>query len=138
MLFVVSSCLMVYQGLRKCKMNISSQVVSNIVDWIDNNIEKPLQIKDVAEHAGYSIRHFQRIFSCYHGVSPRRYIRERRLNLAAQLLLNTDMSVYEICLKYGFSSQQAFTRMFTRLFRCSPALYRIKFRAGNGKSMPSH
>ena len=43
-----------------------------------------------------------------------RYIRERKLLLAARDLRDTDQRVYDICLKYGFDSQQTFTRVFTR------------------------
>ena len=45
-----------------------------------------------------------------------RYIRERKLLLAARDLRDTDQRVYDICLKYGFDSQQTFTRIFTRTF----------------------
>ena len=50
----------------------------------------------------------------YKGESLGRYIRERKLLLAARDLRDTDQRVYDICLKYGFDSQQTFTRVFTR------------------------
>ena len=45
----------------------------------------------------------------YKGESLGRYIRERKLLLAARDLRDTDQRVYDICLKYGFDSQQTFT-----------------------------
>ncbi len=53
-----------------------------------------------------------------------RYVRERKLKLAARDLLDTDQKVYDICLKYGFDSQQTFTRIFTRTFNLPPGAYR--------------
>lgn len=53
-----------------------------------------------------------------------RYIRERKLLLAARDLRDTDQRVYDICLKYGFDSQQTFTRIFTRTFNLPPGAYR--------------
>ena len=53
---------------------------------------------------------------CFYSTKGRawgRYIRERKL-LAARDLRDTDQRVYDICLKYGFDSQQTFTRVFTR------------------------
>ena len=47
----------------------------------------------------------------YKGESLGRYIRERKLLLAARDLRDTDQRVYDICLKYGFDSQQTFTRI---------------------------
>ena len=52
-----------------------------------------------------------------------RYIREKLL-LAARDLRDTDQRVYDICLKYGFDSQQTFTRVFTRTFNQPPGAYR--------------
>ena len=39
-------------------------------------------------------------------------------------LRDTDQRVYDICLKYGFDSQQTFTRVFTRTFNLPPGAYR--------------
>ena len=53
-----------------------------------------------------------------------RYIRERKLLLAARDLRDTDQRVYDICLKYGFDSQQTFTRIFTVPSISPPGAYR--------------
>ena len=97
-------------------MTISAQVIDTIVEWIDDNLHQPLRIDDIARHAGYSKWHLQRLFLQYKGESLGRYIRERKLLLAARDLRDTDQRVYDICLKYGFDSQQTFTRVFTRTF----------------------
>ena len=49
---------------------------------------------------------------------------KRKLLLAARDLRDTDQRVYDICLKYGFDSQQTFTRVFTRTFNLPPGAYR--------------
>ena len=63
-------------------------------------------------------------FYQYKGESLGRYIRERKLLLAARDLRDTDQRVYDICLKYGFDSQQTFTHVFTRTFNQPPGAYR--------------
>ncbi|WP_269755705.1 helix-turn-helix domain-containing protein [Klebsiella pneumoniae] len=84
-------------------MTISAQVIDTIVEWIDDNLHQPLRIDDIARHAGYSKWHLQRLFLQYKGESLGRYIRERKLLLAARDLRDTDQRVYDICLKYGLS-----------------------------------
>jgi AraC family multidrug resistance transcriptional activator len=98
-------------------MTISAQVIDTIVEWIDDNLHQPLRIEEIARHAGYSKWHLQRLFMQYKGESLGRYIRERKLLLAARDLRESDEKVYDICLRYGFDSQQTFTRVFTRWTR---------------------
>lgn len=81
-------------------MTISAQVIDTIVEWIDDNLNQPLRIDDIARHAGYSKWHLQRLFMQYKGESLGRYVRERKLKLAARDLRDTDQKVYDICLKY--------------------------------------
>ncbi len=66
-------------------MTISAQVIDTIVEWIDDNLHQPLRIDDIARHAGYSKWHLQRLFLQYKGESLGRYIRERKLLLAAAI-----------------------------------------------------
>ena len=88
-------------------MTISLKVIDTIVEWIDDNLHQPLRIDDIARHAGYSKWHLQRLFLQYKE-SLGLYSR-RKLLLAARDLRDTDQRVYDICLKYGFDSQQTFT-----------------------------
>ena len=101
-----------------------TELATQVVDWIDDNLHQPLRIDEIARRAGYSKWHLQRIFLQHKGESLGRYIRHRKLNLAADELCTTDQKVYDICLKYGFDSQQTFTRIFTRTFHQSPGAYR--------------
>lgn len=105
-------------------MTISAQVIDTIVEWIDDNLHQPLRIEEIARHAGYSKWHLQRLFMQYKGESLGRYIRERKLLMAARDLRESDERVYDICLRYGFDSQQTFTRIFTRTFNQPPGAYR--------------
>jgi AraC family multidrug resistance transcriptional activator len=66
----------------------------------------------------------------YKGESLGRYIRERKLLLAARDLRESNERVYDICLRYGFDSQQTFTRIFTRTFNQPPGAYRKRTTAG--------
>lgn len=109
-------------------MSIPENIVDDIISWIDNNLGKELNVNVVAAHAGYSVWHFQRIFSARTGVPMARYIRELRLKLAARMLSETDLPILEISQQFGFTSQQAFTRIFTRTFHLPPGEYRKRIR----------
>lgn len=104
--------------------DLATQVIDTLVEWIDENLHQPLRIDEIARRAGYSKWHLQRLFLQHKGESLGRYIRQRKLTLAADELCTTDQKVYDICLKYGFDSQQTFTRIFTRTFHQSPGAYR--------------
>ena len=96
---------------------------NTIVEWIDDNLHQPLRIDDIARHAGYSKWHLQRLFLQYKGRALGRYIRERLL-LAARDLRDTDQRVYDICLKYGFDSQQTFAASLPGPSISPPGAYR--------------
>lgn len=105
-------------------MNIPVQVVEVLVGWIDQNLHKPLRIDEIARHAGYSKWHLQRLFSRHTGESLGQYVRKRRLQMAAQELLDTNDRILDISMKYGFDSQQTFTRTFSKTFHQTPGAYR--------------
>ena len=63
------------------------------------------------------------VFTVQRGEPGALYSRKEAL-LAARDLRDTDQRVYDICLKYGFDSQQTFTRVFTRTFNQPPGAYR--------------
>lgn len=99
-------------------------VIDSLIEWIEENIEKPIKIRDVSEKAGYSKWHLQRIFHQVIGETLGNYIRDRKLELAANELLHTQNAVVEISFKYGYDSQQSFSRTFSRKYSLPPQAYR--------------
>ena len=89
-------------------MTISAQVIDTIVEWIDDNLHQPLRIDDIARHAGYSKWHLQRLFLQYKGRAWGAIFAKGSCCWRRDLR-DTDQRVYDICLKYGFDSQQTFT-----------------------------
>ena len=99
-------------------------IIDEITQWIDSNLHKPLKIEDVAARAGYSRWHLQRIFVQVNEVSLGKYIRDTKLRLAAKDLIETNEPVMVIAFKYGFDSQQTFTRVFSKQYKLPPLKYR--------------
>ena len=104
----------------------TEDIIDEITQWIDSNLHKPLKIEDAAARAGYSKWHLQRIFLQVKEVSLGKYIKDKKLRLAAKDLIDTNESIMEILYKYGFDSQQTFTRVFSKTYKLSPLKYRIR------------
>lgn len=105
-------------------MSISAQVIGDILEWIECNICRPLSIDEIAEHSGYSKWHLQRLFFQYKGEPIATYVRNRKLDLAARDLVSSSARIIDISTKYGFESQQSFTRLFKKTFSKPPLAYR--------------
>lgn len=94
------------------------------VDFIEENLDEPLELWRVAEHAGISQWHFQRIFKALTNETLKDYIRSRRFAGALEQLLDTDTRIIEIALAAGYESQESFTRAFKKAFGATPHEYR--------------
>ncbi|WP_435952362.1 helix-turn-helix domain-containing protein [Dryocola sp. BD626] len=105
-------------------MSMPARFMESLIEWIEDNMDKPLRIEDVARHSGYSKWYLQRMFTSTTGKSMGTYIRERKLLLAADDLVNTNDRIVDISERYGFDSQQSFTRIFGKKYNVSPSAYR--------------
>lgn len=99
-------------------------IVSELLDWIEHNLDQSLTLDTIAAKSGYSKWHLQRLFKSFTGQTLGTYTRQRRLTMAATELRLTQNSVLRIADKYQFDSQQTFTRTFKKQFKTTPAVYR--------------
>lgn len=99
-------------------------IIRDLLSWLENHLDKPLSIDNVAARAGYSKWHLQRMFKEVTGQAIGAYIRGRRLSKSAVALRLTARPILDIALQYRFDSQQTFTRAFKRQFALTPAFYR--------------
>ncbi|MBQ8012152.1 MAG: AraC family transcriptional regulator [Oscillospiraceae bacterium] len=94
--------------------------MQNAVQYIESHLTEELEMEDIAAKVYVSSFHFQRIFSALCGFTVGEYIRMRRLTLAGEELTRSDARVIDIAMKYGYDSQDSFSRAFTRFHGISP------------------
>jgi AraC-like DNA-binding protein len=91
---------------------------------MDERYADPLAVEDVARAAGLSTYHFIREFRRAFGCTPGRYLRERRLTRARQLLAVSGLPVTEICFAVGFESLGSFCTLFRKSEGTTPMSFR--------------
>ena len=99
-------------------------LIQNILDKIDNRITEKLNPKELAEEAGYSTSHLNRLFSGATGITLMAYVTRRRLQYALYDLGGGE-KIIDVAVKYGFETHAGFTKAFKKCFGYSPSLYRI-------------
>jgi AraC family transcriptional regulator len=95
--------------------------IQQTVDFIENNIGEDLGIDMLAEKIYTSQFYFQKIFTILCDCTVSEYIRNRRMTLAGYEIIDTDYSILDIALKYGYESHESFTRAFTRFHGITPS-----------------
>ena len=101
--------------------------VRKAVIFVKNNYRDRITLRDASEAAGLSEAYFSHIFSTTMGTGFSTYVRNIRLDAAANLLKSTDLSIKEICYKAGFGNRAYFTEAFREHFGTSPREYRASY-----------
>ncbi|WP_445487371.1 AraC family transcriptional regulator [Niallia sp. 03133] len=94
--------------------------LQNAIRYIEENLERSLDIEEIAMHANISPFHFQRTFAVLTDISIGEYIRRRRLTAAANELIKTNGKVIDVALKYGYDSPEAFSKAFKKQHGATP------------------
>jgi AraC-like DNA-binding protein len=98
-------------------------------DCIDRMIFEPLGVGAVADNLNVSARTLMRSFKAETGMTLGEYQRSRRMEIAAELLVTTELSVSQIGERIGFVETASFSRAFCKDRGVSPVAWRRKHRA---------
>ena len=94
------------------------------IDFINENYENSIQIKDIAHRTGLSEKHFITKFKSVIGVSPKQYAVRCKMKKAFELISGTDSKLSEIALQLGYSDQYSLSKAFKKFYGESPTAYR--------------
>lgn len=103
--------------------------MKSMLTFLESHFSEELTLKQIAESASISETECLRCFQRSIGTSPIRFLKEYRLQRAADLLRTTDESVTEIATACGFFDMSYFTRAFRQLYAATPTNYRTAVRS---------
>ena len=96
-----------------------------VLEYIEDTLGQPIELRSLAALAGVSARHFERAFRQSVGVPPYAYVLRRRLDAARELLITrADLPTEQIALRLGFGSSSHFSTAFRQRIGCSPTEFR--------------
>ncbi len=102
--------------------------LAKLYAFVDRHCAHPLQVADLARCCGLSNARLHARLLAETGLTPMALVRQRRLRLARQLLLHSTLSLGEIAVRCGYTSQSAFSAAMLRDTGCSPRHYRQQAR----------
>lgn len=104
--------------------NQTVHIVSQAIQYIENNLNGKLELDMAAAALHYSKFYLHRIFTKTTGLTIHDYVQRRQLTEAAKLLVFSQKPISEIALISGYESQQAFTGIFKAMYKSAPAQFR--------------
>ncbi|HWV74366.1 MAG TPA: AraC family transcriptional regulator [Pseudosphingobacterium sp.] len=93
---------------------------------IEANLFEQVGVEDLAQKTNLSVSSFKREFKKLYNDSPANYIRTKRLERAAELLLASNERITDIAFDCGFNDLANFTKSFHDRYNVSPSNYRLK------------
>ncbi len=103
--------------------------IQRALEMIERSLDQEIDYAELAREACCSEYNFMRVFSVLSGYTLADYIRLRRLTAAGQELVSTDARILDVAVRYGYDSQESFSRAFQKFHGLSPA----QARAGGGR-----
>ena len=98
--------------------------VEKALELLNADISKRWTVELLARAVGLSRPAFARQFLRVLGLSPIRYLTQKRMQIAASILLGSDAALAEVASRVGYRSEFAFNRAFKRHYRVPPGVYR--------------
>lgn len=107
----------------------SSSLFAHTVTWLQEHLNEPVTVEDLAARSSMSPRTFARRFLASTGTTPYQWLLRQRIQLAQRLLETTDLPIDSVAETSGFSTAANLRKHFSRTVHTSPQAYRRTFQA---------
>ena len=106
---------------------VNNEYVTQALVFIRKNFKEPITVDDVANRVHLSRRHLYKLFMENIGHSIHQEIKNMRINHICNLLIESDMSIYQITMSLGFTGIEHIARYFKQEKGMSPQEFRKRF-----------
>jgi YesN/AraC family two-component response regulator len=100
------------------------KAINQTIDYIKDHFNQKLSLQQLSDVADLSPNYFHKIFTEVMKITPNDYITTVRLNKAKELLLGTNLQIYNIADQCGFNNVSYFSSLFKKSFRITPVEFR--------------
>lgn len=101
------------------------EVLADVLEYIEMHLTEELKTEDIARAVFSSKSTIEKMFREVNHISVHDYVIRRRMTLAAkEIALSNDISIINLAVKYGYGSNEAFTRAFYSVWNCNPSEFR--------------
>jgi AraC-like DNA-binding protein len=108
------------------QQRLAQERVEQVIFLLKQNLAEPLPLEELGKKIGCSHFYLSRIFSAQTGKTITQYLRQLRMERAAELLRGGEFNVTEVALEVGYASLSHFSAAFHETFGCCPGLYPLK------------
>jgi len=95
-----------------------------MIDYTEQHYKEDISIQDLADYCSINANYASQIFKQEMGITYVRYLTNHRIEHAAWLLLNTDLTVFSIASQVGYSDYFYFAKVFKKVMGNTPTSYR--------------
>ena len=120
----IKAVLRIIEASRKNNSKTRIKGLHRGVKYIQEFYKTPMRLPQVAAEAGMSVSSFERNFKKQMGMTFTDYVNSLRITQAARMLMKEDLSMSDIAFACGYNNQFHFTRMFKKIMKIPPSLYR--------------
>lgn len=111
---------------------LAAERVEKVIALLRRDLANPPPLEEIGRLVGCSPFHLSRTFSKTAGMTLPQYIRQLRMERAAELLRSGKRNVTEAAFEVGYSSLSHFSQAFHQTFGCCPGLYPLKIPIPSG------
>ena len=94
------------------------------MDFIETHYDEPLTVEQIAQEVYLSASRLSHIIKGELGVTLGNYISKVRIDKAKGLLREKELPISQIALEVGFPDQSYFTKVFKKIEKCTPKIFR--------------
>ncbi len=103
------------------------EILANAFEFIEDNLQNEIKTQDVADACFCSKSLLEKMFRCVSNIGVHEYVAKRRMMLAARMIASEkDVSMLDIALVCGYSTNESFSRAFKSVWNCKPSEFKSR------------
>lgn len=110
----------VNEDVQKC----INHVTIDLLSYIDTKCFEKITLKEIAAQTFYNPAYLSRLFRAQYGISLSEYIKKKRMEEAAKLLIESDLNNEEIMNRVGYTDRKQFYKSFKEIYHLTPTQFR--------------